>query len=219
MRPEFSPLDSLKTPPTLKDMAFDAIRDSIVFGTLKPGEIYSEQVLASELGISKTPVHDAIVKLLMRGFINILPQRGFQVKVLSHKDVSDIYEFRTALEKQVMRHITPKITDAQLEDCRPFLADINQFDSVMQFLQNDIRFHCYMAELTTNPQIINALEGIWDLCLWVGYGAMGQKKIAENATNEHSAIFKILERHDAAAAEIVITKHIQATLERVLEAM
>jgi DNA-binding GntR family transcriptional regulator len=209
--------NNLKTPPTLKTMAFDAIRESIINGTLKPGEVYSEQLLATELGISKTPVHDALIKLQIRGFITILPQRGFQIKTLDRKDIKDLYEFRDALERAVIRHIAPRITASQLEACRPFLVDIDQFDSPMSFLQNDMNFHFYMAELTSNPQIITALEEIWDLCLWVGYGSLEQKGSIGNVTSEHKEIFEVLGNHDVVAAESLIAKHLQVTLERVLQ--
>jgi len=217
MKPRVSTLGSLKTPPTLKSMAFDAIRDSIINGTLSPGKIYSEQVLATELGISKTPVHDALIKLQIRGFINIFPQRGFQLKVLSRKDVINLYEFREALERGVMRHITPHVTAEQIESCRPFMDEIHKSGNDMQFLQNDMHFHTYMAELTNNPQIIKALDGIWDLCLWVGHNALEMKGCMEGVMREHYEIFETLEQHDAAAADTVITKHIQASLERALE--
>jgi len=209
--------NNLKAPPTLKTMAFDVIRESIIDGTLKPGEVYSEQLLATELGISKTPVHDALIKLQIRGFISILPQRGFQIKILNRKDIRDLYEFRDALERAVIRHVAPKITASQLEACRPFLIGMDQFDNTLSFLQNDMNFHFYMAELTANPQIINALEEIWDLCLWVGYGSLEQKGGTENVTSEHMEIFKVLVQHDVVTAEKLIAKHLQSTLERVLK--
>jgi DNA-binding GntR family transcriptional regulator len=212
-------LDNLKTPPTLNALAFDAIRDSIIHGTLTPEKIYSEQVLASELGISKTPVHDALIKLQIRGFINILPQRGFVINTLDHKSICDLFEFREALERAVVRHITPKITDAQLEKCRSFIVDIDQFTGVMPFLKNDICFHRYLAELTLNPQIINALDGIWDLCVWVGYGALELDGCAKNAKTEHIEFFKVLEQYDVSAAETLMTEHIKSTLEKVLQAL
>ena len=217
MKPRVLTFNNLKTPPTLKTMAFDAIRESIINGTLKPGEVYSEQLLATELGISKTPVHDALIKLQIRGFITILPQRGFQIKTLDRKDIKDLYEFRDALERAVIRHITPKITASQLKACKPYLVEIDQFDTAMSFLQNDMNFHFYMAELTANPQIITALEEIWDLCLWVGYDSLEQRRGTENVTNEHKEIYEALKNHDVVSAEMLIVKHLQATLERVLK--
>ncbi len=74
--------DPIETPPSLAGIAFQAIKMAILEKRLVPDEIYNEKVLADELGFSKTPVHEALTTLSVKGFVTILPRRGFQVRAL-----------------------------------------------------------------------------------------------------------------------------------------
>ena len=93
----------IEAPPSLAEIAFQAIKKAILEKRLVPDVIYNEKVLADELGFSKTPVHEALTALSVKGFVTIIPRKGFQVRALSVKNIKDMYEFRTTLERAVVK--------------------------------------------------------------------------------------------------------------------
>ena len=102
--------DQIETPPSLAEIAFQAIKKAILEKHLVPNKIYNEKVLADELGFSKTPVHEALTVLCVKGFVTMLPRKGFQVRAFSAKNIQDMYEFRTTLERAVLEKIVPDKT-------------------------------------------------------------------------------------------------------------
>jgi len=138
---EIPTFSSIKTPPTLKEIAYEEIKKSIILGTLRPGDIYSEQALSQQLGISKTPVREALINLKIKGFIDIMPQKGFQVKRLTAKEITDIYEFRTALELAVILHVTPEIETFHIQKLEAIIQEIGEAKDILVFLNKDMEFH------------------------------------------------------------------------------
>ena len=102
--------DQIETPPSLAEIAFQAIKQAIMRNELLPGNIYSEQAVAKEMGMSKTPVHQALLDLENKGFVTICPRRGFKVNILSASNIRDMFELRRALERTVVLKITPRLT-------------------------------------------------------------------------------------------------------------
>ena len=98
-------------PPSLKEWAFQQIKEAILTNELKPGEVYTDQDMARELGTSKTPVREALIELTARGFFEFIPRKGFQLKRLTRKDIKNLLDFRKILEVGIIRHITPIMTD------------------------------------------------------------------------------------------------------------
>lgn len=82
----------------LREIVFEALREAIINGTLEPGERLMEIQLAEEMGVSRTPVREAIRKLELEGFVVMVPRKGAYVAGLSMKDIADVFEIRTALE-------------------------------------------------------------------------------------------------------------------------
>ena len=91
-------LRSINQPLPLAKMAYEALRDSILAGELISGEVYNEMALAKELGISRTPVREALLELSTRGLVSFLPRRGVIVKRYTKRDVEEIFELRKAIE-------------------------------------------------------------------------------------------------------------------------
>ena len=211
-----STLPNIERPPTLKQMAFDAIKDSIIKGNLKTGITYSEKTLAKELGISKSPVREALIDLQLKGFITIIPKIGFKLNELCEKDIRDIYEFRTALEKFVIYKITPDISKKEMSDLNKILARNKANQDILSFMENDIQFHRYLAELSKNKKVIEALEGIWDLCGWVGYKALSVSQELKGVTEEHLNILKTVQKRDKKAAGEALEKHMGSTLKKII---
>ena len=99
----------------LRDVVFNTLRQAILTGELKPGERLMEIHLANKLGVSRTPIREAIRKLELEGLVNIIPNKGAYVTGISDKDVHDIYMIRSMLEGLCVRWATEHITQDQLE--------------------------------------------------------------------------------------------------------
>lgn len=100
---------------TLRESIADAIRDSIMRGQLKPGLKISEPSLASQFGISRTPVREAIRQLDSEGFVRVIPRRGARVAPLAEKDIREFYEIKAVLEGYAARLASSRITDKEVD--------------------------------------------------------------------------------------------------------
>ncbi len=100
---------------TLRESIADALRDSIMQGQLKPGVKISEPALASQFGISRTPVREAFRQLDSEGFLQVLPRRGARVAPLSEKDVREFYEIKAELESYAARLATSRLTEKEID--------------------------------------------------------------------------------------------------------
>ena len=204
-------LPNIKTPPSLKEMAFQAIKESILAHRLESGAVYSEQAIAKEFGISKTPVHQALSDLETRGFVTVLPRKGFRVNVLKEKDIQDMFDYRDALERAVIFHVTPQMTDRSIKAIESLNAQAAMTSDRIHFLKFDRGFHRYLTSLTQNQYIITALENIWDLCDWVGGEIFHLKNRPEEAVREHVAVAEMLKKRDAQGAAEAMTEHLRIT--------
>ena len=98
--------------------------------------------------------------------MRILPRRGIQINALDEKDIRDLYEYRMAMERAVIRHIAPVITDEEIEKVKTIndaMADLIGSDQRVKYLEKDRELHLYQAELRENEYIIMALENVRDL--------------------------------------------------------
>ena len=207
--------DQIETPPSLAEIAFQAIKKAILEKRLVPDVIYNEKVLADELGFSKTPVHEALTALSVKGFVTIIPRKGFQVRALSVKNIQDMYEFRTTLERAVVTKIAPDITDESLDHLRSILDKIALTDDPTQLGNFDQEFHGYLASLTENLYIIEALDNLWELCAWIAVRAMTNDiRNHEPMLQEHINIWQGLKARDTRLTIKAMDQHLRMAEER-----
>ena len=207
--------DQIETPPSLAEIAFQAIKKAILEKRLVPDVIYNEKVLADELGFSKTPVHEALTTLSVKGFVTILPRKGFQVRALSTKNIQDMYEFRTTLERAVVVKIVPDITDESIDHLKSILDNIASTDDPTQLGNLDQDFHSYLASLTENLYIIEALDNLWELCAWIAVRAMtNDTRNHEPMLQEHASIWEGLKARDYQQTIQAMDQHLRMAEER-----
>ena len=213
-------LDNIKPPPSLKEMAFQSIKEGILSQRLKSGEFYTEQNLAKELGISKTPVREALLDLAIKGFIVYLPRKGIKINTLAEKEIVDLYGFRNALEKDVIRRITPRLTKESIKIIEAMHKEVKEATrncDMMWFMRIDRQFHMFLASLTDNQYIISALEHIRDLSDWLGSKALLSKEDMVESKGQHGKIIQMLKKGNVEGAEAAIEEHIQKTQSTVLD--
>ena len=207
---------SITMPPSLKEMAYEAIKESIVTNRLVPGSIYTEQAIARELGISKTPVREALISLASRGFVTILPRKGFQVSHLTDRQIREIFEFRHALERAVILNVALSVTGSAIADIESINSKAAKAKDRKSFLKCDRDFHRYLASLTQNRYITDALENIWDLCDWVAAVVYLLKGRPQEAVQEHASLIEKLKKGDPEGAAAAMEEHLRITEMRFL---
>ena len=128
----------------LREVVSEALRQAIKDGVLKPGERLMEIQLAEELGVSRTPIREAIRKLELEGFVVMVPRRGTYVADISLKDIAQVFEIRSALEELAAGLAAERITPDELEYLERILVEINEYidnDQFDKIVDADIRFH------------------------------------------------------------------------------
>ncbi len=212
-------LKNLTVPPSLKELAFQAIKSAILTQKLLPGQIYNEQKLAKELGISKTPVREALLDLSHKGFVTFIQRRGIQVNILTKKETQDLYEARRALETAIIRTVIQKLTDEDLKQLEAIYEkgkEALETDDRLGYMRSDREFHLFLANLTENHYMIASIEEIRDLLDWMAFNALARPERMSEAQDEHGRIVMKLKERDIDGAESCVEEHIQLTMQKVL---
>lgn len=213
--------------PTLGEQVFAHIREGIVHGRLRPGQMLVESELAHELQVSRTPVSNAVIMLKERGLVE---ERGgkFVVLNLSIRDVVDLYQCRLAFDGLAARLAAERITDAQLAS---LATGLDVWDQVIEAPDTnalwvaDLSFHAAVYEASANPHLRRFSEIATDLLSTYRRVILeslsshpDQKRSPEDVRREHERIFEALRARDPEEAEGAARAHIGsviAFLERV----
>ncbi len=219
MSPNSPNLRPLPLPPSLKQMALASIKEAILSNKMEPGIIYTEASVGNELGISRTPVREALIHLASKGFLTLLPRKGFQLKVLTKKDVSDLFEFRRALETAIIRRITANLTDESIRHIDGLLIKhrkAGKTGNPIASVRADREFHLYLASLTGNSYLLAAMEEIRDLIDLAGVKTHEFKERTAESLKEHQAIVEMLKIGSVSGAVEKMEEHIRITEQRAL---
>ena len=212
-------LRSIEVPSCLKDLAFDSLKEAILSGDLKPGVLYSEPEIARQLGISRTPVREALLDLSSRGFVTFIPRRGFQIKEITEKSIKELYVFRMVLETGIIRIAAPRINDEAIlrlealhkEDKRSAARqDMHGFVKVNREL------HGFLAAFTENSFLISSFQNVRELIELASLNIKGRTRRMPDAVEEHKAIIDRLKERDTEGAVVMMQRHIQITEDLVL---
>ena len=128
----------------LRDVVFNTLRQAILRGELKPGERLMEIQLANKLGVSRTPIREAIRKLELEGLVLMIPRKGAEVAEITEKNLRDVLEVRKALEELAVQLACDKITEeeiAELKKCAAEFEESLDHNDITQIAEADVRFH------------------------------------------------------------------------------
>ena len=145
----------------LRDVVFNTLRQAILTGELKPGERLMEIHLANRLGVSRTPIREAIRKLELEGLVTMIPRRGAEVAQITEKSLKDVLEVRRALDALSVElacdRITPEELDALGEACDAFEAATRTHDA-KKIAQADVALHDIIVRATSNTRLIQQYQ-------------------------------------------------------------
>ena len=199
------------TPTSLREQAGQVIRASILAGELRAGEIYSATVLAERLGVSPTPVREAMLDLASGGLVEPVRNRGFRVLTPDERDLDEISELRLMLEVPAMRVVVERAKDEQLEAFEEVVAEIEaraEAADVAGFLVADREFHLGLLELLGNRRLVAIVRQLRDLTRLVGITELAREGNLTASAREHRDILDALRARDADKAEALMRTHL-----------
>lgn len=203
---------------SLRGRVFHRLREEILSGKYNKDEELRENTIALELGVSRTPVREALRQLELEGLVNIIPNKGAVVTGLSVKDMKDIYIIRSYLEGLCVKWACENITDAQLEELDEiqylfeFHAKKKHYD---QLVELDNRFHDTIYEACNSRMLNHVLVDFHHYVQRLRKKTLSNGDRALSCCTEHSAIVEALKMRDGNRAEELAHQHILSTIENI----
>lgn len=205
--------------PSLRGRVFQTIRERILTGHYKENEELREAVLGEELGVSRTPVREALRQLELEGLVEIIPNKGAYVTGISKKDVQDIYAIRSLLEGLSARWAAENITEEQLDRMEELIL-LSEFHSHKegtekenQVVALDGSFHEILYEACGSRILHHVLSDFHKYVQLTRKDSVHKKNRAEKSIAEHKAILQAIREHDADLAERLANEHIRHVVE------
>ncbi|MGO0802558.1 GntR family transcriptional regulator, partial [Clostridioides difficile] len=149
----------------LRDVVFENLREAILEGKLKPGQRLMEVQLAEQLGVSRTPVREAIRKLELEGLVVMLPRKGAYVANMSLKDIMDVLEVRASLEGLAAYLAAERISDEDIKKLKDISEEFKKStleSDVDALLKLDVEFHECIFKATNNKKLIQLINSLWE---------------------------------------------------------
>jgi DNA-binding GntR family transcriptional regulator len=204
---------SLESGPSLREQARKVIRGLIITGQMQADQLYSVPRLATELGVSATPVREALLDLAREGLLEPVRNRGFRVVALSSKELNDIFAIRVLLEIPCVADIARAgLAPAQLAELRELAAATKRAadaGNLIEFLETDRMFHVGLIATLGNKPLTELVETLRDRVRLRGFkNASGRDYIAQSAA-EHFELLDFLSQQDEAGAVAVMRRHLE----------
>jgi DNA-binding GntR family transcriptional regulator len=209
-------MKKLRIPSSLTTLAYNSIKEYILEGRLDENSRLTEEFLSTQLGISKSPIREALNRLETEGLIRIEPRKGAYLRRPSAEEVADLYDLREALETHVVR--TAKLTPAFLAELHQSLKRQRIFlkaNDKVHYIQEDVHFHAELARATENSHLCAVLENVQNQ-IWLSRRNTYDLS-SSTAPAQHEAIVRALERNDRRKAQDAMREHIQTVRQRLLE--
>lgn len=205
---------------SLRGRVFNRIREDILSGKYNQNEELKETTIGNELGVSRTPVREALRQLELEGLVNIIPNKGAYVTGISAKDISDIYVIRSYLEGLCARWACEYISNEQLEQLDEIIY-LSEFHAKKehheQLLELDNKFHDIIYEASASKILEHVLSDFHHYVQRVRKVTLSSMTRAINSNSEHMAIVEAMKQKDCDKAETLAHEHMLNTIKNISE--
>ncbi|WP_395541495.1 GntR family transcriptional regulator [Neotabrizicola sp. sgz301269] len=199
--------------------AYRRLLDEIRDGALPPGMRLRETELAERLGISRTPVREAIRQLEADGLVVHLPRQGATIRSLDHAEVVELYEMRAVLEGTAARLAARAASDIELAELVALNGELAQAAVGPEAREANRQFHRTLIEAARNRFLVKSMSALQKTLLILGPTTLAEPERAVSAVEEHSAVLAALQMRNGAAAEAAMRVHVEAALSARLRGM
>lgn len=204
----------------LRDVVFNTLRRAILRGELKPGERLMEIQLANKLGVSRTPIREAIRKLELEGLVLMIPRKGAEVAEITEKNLRDVLEVRCALEELAVQLACERIDGEgvkELRDAGLHFKEVLDSDDITQIAQADEAFHDVIFTATGNSRLIQLLNNLREQMYRYRIEYLKKKECYPILIAEHKEILDAIAGRDKERATRVTSQHINNQVDTVVD--
>ena len=202
---------------TKSDFAYTRVRELVLSGQLEPGSVINQAVLARQIGISTTPLREALRRLMQQGLVELDAHRDARVTQLNAEEARDLLEVRRSLDPMAASLAAERRTRQDLAEMRASLDGLDALPSnpTVPQLNAHRRFHTAVYRASHNALLVEMLDGLWDTAdRYRRHGLQVERSSEERAVKagEHQLLFQAIEEGDAETAADVMRAHIQTSL-------
>ena len=206
----------------LREVIFNTLKQAIIIGELKPGERLMEVHLAEKMGVSRTPVREAIRKLELEGLVNMVPRKGAYVADLSVKDIMDVLELRACLDGMATSLAAKRITQDEIKELKhihtQFINYVNK-DNLQGSIKKDVEFHDVIYRSSRNERLIQITSNLREQVQRFRVIYLKDYSSSRGIINEHNEIIDALIEKDSSKAQEVAQKHIKNQQETIINSL
>ena len=221
MKKQYSRNSAKKNAIPARERAYEYLRENLLSGRFKPGERLTEEHLAGDLGVSRTPVREALHKLEQEGLIQPLETRGFRVASDSQEEMEELFEIRSVLEGYALRFVCERISDEELEELEGYIRKAeeafkqNKVDKIFQY---NTRFHDTLHTLVSHkPRLHNMMADMRKYVLRYRKDTLHYQDGSKRSIEGHRKIMMALRLKDPELCEHIMRAHIHESKEDALQ--
>ncbi len=195
----------------LRDVVFKTLRQAILRGELKPGERLMEIQLANKLGVSRTPIREAIRKLELEGLVLMIPRKGAEVAEITEKSLRDVLEVRKVLEELSVELACDRITEKQLEELEHAAEEFEQIlksDDITEIAEADVHFHDVIYKAADNQRLMQLLNNLGEQMYRYRVEYLKNPDVHRKLLTEHEKIIRYIKNHEKESAVKIMCEHI-----------
>ena len=195
----------------LRDVVFNTLRQEILRGELKPGERLMEIQLANKLGVSRTPIREALRKLELEGLVNMVPRKGAEVADITEKSLRDVLEVRKALEELSVQLACEKITEEEIEELKRVaerFKDTLDDQDVTKIAEADVAFHDVIYTATDNQKLILLLNNLREQMYRYRVEYLKKEEAYPQLIAEHEELIDNISKRNKEEATRIMCEHI-----------
>lgn len=206
----------------LRDVVFNTLRRAIITGEFAPGERLMEISLANRLGVSRTPVREAIRKLELEGLVIMIPRKGAQVAKITEKSLRDVIEIRCVLEEFAASLACERITEEgkeKLKEAHRQFVEAAQTNDIIDIVEKDEQFHDAIFQATCNDRLITIINNLREQ--FYRYRMEYVKDIEQHSVlvTEHEQLLHAIFNQDSETAKQIMRTHLKNQQEGVIRAI
>ena len=199
--------------PSLRDQAYEAIKERIITCQFQPGACLNEASVSALLGFGRTPVHQAIDRLMLEEMVDVIPRKGVIIKPVIFQDVMQMIEIRMANETQCARLAAVRAEQSHIEAMSAVLAKAERAidrQDVHGLMELDREFHMLLAGATKNFELAEIIRRLNERSLRFWFISFTTPDHHQSFQRQHQALFEAVRNHDADGAEEAMRVHIEA---------
>ena len=208
-------------PETLKDLAYKQVKGLLCSGNQPLDSVYSANQLADSLGVSRTPVREALMQLTAEGFLVSLGGRGFKIRQFSLKEIKDLFDTRRLIEGYAAKRLAlnPERNLESLTEIFQRMKECAKKQNTEGFLEADESFHLGLIRQNDNQFLLGVMENLHDCISLVGHNVIGVKDRMAEVLTEHQSILEALKQGDPVKASESMDRHLGTTEKYLLSAL